>query len=545
MNSADELLSDDERPPFQLTRRAPTDEVAADKSNPPAAQTEDVSADTWFDIRVGRDVKETLWTSPAPCNAWTAICCLLPHLVVVPTALRSIPNSRASILTRLAIAAFVGLIVFLICYDPPHFGIWGELVFTYPLLMVLMCVVRRGVRSHQVKLAASKGRSPAGQWDMEERMDEAAADCMNSTCCLSCGAIQTFFHLGSARYKGDDAPKQAPPDEGAPPTSEEIESLQAQVGSVIELREQRQAAAAIAMSSQALVVFFCYDSHARHLDRVSQLYTELAHKYPSTPFFRVQGMPDRLQPKKRDVVVDGMMRVVIELPELRLCVLNERKEVDAVEVTESWYRKHAAKKDAGFSPVNGEAELKAMLDYALARNITSPTILAPTFQFAQTTRDGRPVKDAPLGVEGLRARMGHVVNLRLQADWDAAMQLSHEVLVLVEFTGGWCGPSEIMAPLCAELAASNPTMPYLTVEVPIGFHQDRDLPDEAQWKQPLTLAHGVRSIPAFLLFWQGDIVSQTGGGAALENLDAAAESKWRVQFMIDQANKAKFMQRGH
>lgn len=72
-----------------------------------------------------------------------------------------------------------------------------------------------------------------------------------------------------------------------------------------------------------------------------------------------------------------------------------------------------------------------------------------------------------------------------------ALVLEADVPVIVDFWAAWCGPCMAMAPTFEALAAEHPDIRFVKVDT------DR-APEIAR------LA-GVRSLPTFGLFWQGEV----------------------------------------
>jgi thioredoxin 1 len=85
--------------------------------------------------------------------------------------------------------------------------------------------------------------------------------------------------------------------------------------------------------------------------------------------------------------------------------------------------------------------------------------------------------------------------------------------VLVDFTAAWCPPCRVMKPVLAELAAERPELKIVQVDV-----------DD---NQRAAAAHGVLSMPTFILFQGGRPLAQLVGarpkGRLAGELDAALE----------------------
>jgi thioredoxin 1 len=69
--------------------------------------------------------------------------------------------------------------------------------------------------------------------------------------------------------------------------------------------------------------------------------------------------------------------------------------------------------------------------------------------------------------------------------------------VLVDFTAAWCPPCRVMKPVLAELAAERPEIKVVQVDV-----------DD---NQRVAAAHGVLSMPTFILFCGGRPLAQLVG----------------------------------
>jgi len=85
--------------------------------------------------------------------------------------------------------------------------------------------------------------------------------------------------------------------------------------------------------------------------------------------------------------------------------------------------------------------------------------------------------------------------------------------VLVDFTAAWCPPCRVMKPVLAELAAERPELKVVQVDV-----------DD---NQRAAAAHGVLSMPTFILFRGGQPLAQLVGarpkGRLASELDRALE----------------------
>jgi len=90
--------------------------------------------------------------------------------------------------------------------------------------------------------------------------------------------------------------------------------------------------------------------------------------------------------------------------------------------------------------------------------------------------------------------------------------LGHRGVVLANFSTTWCGPCRAMAPIVERLAARfDGRADVVKIDV------DRD--DE------LASAHGVRGLPTFLLFADGQVVERVVGTTGETALAALIESQ--------------------
>lgn len=90
--------------------------------------------------------------------------------------------------------------------------------------------------------------------------------------------------------------------------------------------------------------------------------------------------------------------------------------------------------------------------------------------------------------------------------------LNKETPVLADFSASWCGPCKAMLPVVERLAARFDGQAQV-VKVDI---------DRAS---ELALAHGVRSVPTFLLFANGQVVERIVGSTSESALAALIESQ--------------------
>lgn len=84
--------------------------------------------------------------------------------------------------------------------------------------------------------------------------------------------------------------------------------------------------------------------------------------------------------------------------------------------------------------------------------------------------------------------------------------LEHQGVVLVDFWAPWCGPCKAMEPALNKLAANMPNVKIVKVQ--------------ADAEADLAKSYGVRSIPALMIFKDGQVIDQTVG---LQSLAALTE----------------------
>jgi thioredoxin 1 len=105
------------------------------------------------------------------------------------------------------------------------------------------------------------------------------------------------------------------------------------------------------------------------------------------------------------------------------------------------------------------------------------------------------------------AMAGNLVELKT-ADFEAAIAKG---VVLVDFWAPWCGPCRMQTPILEQVAAkAGETARVAKVNV----DEERDL----------AAKHGIRSIPALLVFKDGKVVQQFTGLTRAEPLLAAIDA---------------------
>lgn len=81
-------------------------------------------------------------------------------------------------------------------------------------------------------------------------------------------------------------------------------------------------------------------------------------------------------------------------------------------------------------------------------------------------------------------------------DFEARV-LESDVPVVVDFWAAWCPPCRLMQPLIEELAAERPDLSFVTID--------------ADANHDTVIAHGVLSMPTFLVFRHGREVARLVG----------------------------------
>lgn len=87
--------------------------------------------------------------------------------------------------------------------------------------------------------------------------------------------------------------------------------------------------------------------------------------------------------------------------------------------------------------------------------------------------------------------------------------LKSENLLVVDFSATWCGPCRVVAPLIEQLAQEHQDIKVVKIDV------DQD--------KPLAKRYEVRSIPAVLIFKNGELVENIVGAKPYEEFAEAVK----------------------
>lgn len=90
-------------------------------------------------------------------------------------------------------------------------------------------------------------------------------------------------------------------------------------------------------------------------------------------------------------------------------------------------------------------------------------------------------------------------------------------VVLVDFWATWCGPCQAMLPIVSELAKGNKNE-----EVTIGTCNVDENPQTSG-------KYNIMSVPTFLIFKQGKVVSQANGMQSLDALKELIENALKLE----------------
>jgi thioredoxin len=113
---------------------------------------------------------------------------------------------------------------------------------------------------------------------------------------------------------------------------------------------------------------------------------------------------------------------------------------------------------------------------------------------APATQQAEPVTKSP-------SSPGQVVHVNSAADFDSLIKKGN---VVVDFYATWCGPCKAMAPIFDGLAKDTKYSSIVFVKIDV---------DDARFKE-IANRYNIRSIPTFIFFRNGNVVSQQGSMSA-------------------------------
>ena len=82
--------------------------------------------------------------------------------------------------------------------------------------------------------------------------------------------------------------------------------------------------------------------------------------------------------------------------------------------------------------------------------------------------------------------------------------IPQEGKVIVDFWAQWCGPCKMMMPVLEKYSAEDEAVEVVKISV----DEDADLASK----------YGIRSIPTFILFEDGEVVAKQSGAMSVEQL---------------------------
>lgn len=111
--------------------------------------------------------------------------------------------------------------------------------------------------------------------------------------------------------------------------------------------------------------------------------------------------------------------------------------------------------------------------------------------------------------------MSTTIKAEYVQDNEFADLIANNQLVVVDYTAPWCGPCKAIAPLIDRLATD-----YQDKAVVVKVDIDEN--------PETTKKYGIRSIPAILVFRQGEVVETLIGKASYEIFSNAVEKQLRL-----------------
>ena len=98
-----------------------------------------------------------------------------------------------------------------------------------------------------------------------------------------------------------------------------------------------------------------------------------------------------------------------------------------------------------------------------------------------------------------------------QAALNIIIQQQRDRLIVIDFTATWCGPCKAIKPKIHELAAQNPNVIFIEIDVDDSGHEST------------VAGFGVSAMPTFVFIRNGAVVGQTVG-ANLSDITAKVKS---------------------
>ncbi|HYX13512.1 MAG TPA: thioredoxin [Nostoc sp.] len=114
----------------------------------------------------------------------------------------------------------------------------------------------------------------------------------------------------------------------------------------------------------------------------------------------------------------------------------------------------------------------------------------------------------------------HIVAYVQESEFDAVLTGSEEKVVVVDFTATWCGPCRLVSPLMEQLAEEYKGRAKV-VKVDVDSNK------------PIFKRFGLRSIPAVLIFKDGDLAETIVGVSPYEQFSGAVQKLLEVVSTTD------------